>query len=667
MPVNVIGTLKPKNNGKFPVAEAVDIKVSDNLRLDEALENKADLSTVNYGLNQKAEKTTTDSLQAQINLIIEPVTEDAEVQNARVDYKGTTHTTLKERIDSDISQTNSAIAAVDFNVQNTNNNLFDLETGIGVLYTENRFDKSTITNGKTFDSTGDVIDGTSSDNISDYIDVSGKPFVIVGSYNSNTWTVLNTYIVAYNSTKEKITSRQATGSKYILPAGTKYIRFRFETAYTNYIMVITSDHVPTEYVPYGTTPDYLSGVKGLISPVYDDLNEKLDIDHSKNIYDKNAENKRLNAYITAGSGTLNTLNNYQAVMLKVKGGEQISFNKADSHVAFFSQYTDITEISSGSAISGYISGFANDAKQGYTVPENAVAMSYSEPVNTVNAQIEYGENSTSYVPYKEGLNADKIIGLPEFAETVTVGTGQDYTSLLRALKSGAKHIKVFGGIYNVVDEYEEYYGADFFENYSGYSDLDTDDFLKGLWLENVILEMDANAIILFDYDGNNTDVGDQFSVISVGKNIEIIGGQIKVENQMCRYMIHDDFKNWNTGSNIYRNIIFDGNVRSSAVIGGGCGRQNTYIIEGCVFLNNSRPYDISYHNNGNNGINFIDVHGCYGNSQLAFRWYGTGTDITNCIAHDNHFGSIVCEAHSSSPHDNENMVLYEWNNEVSTI
>lgn len=50
MPVNVIGTIKPKNNGKFPVAEAVDIKVTDNLRLDEALKNKADLSSVNIAL-----------------------------------------------------------------------------------------------------------------------------------------------------------------------------------------------------------------------------------------------------------------------------------------------------------------------------------------------------------------------------------------------------------------------------------------------------------------------------------------------------------------------------------------------------------------------------------------------------------------------------------------
>lgn len=107
MPVNVIGTLKPKNNGKFPVAEAVDIKVTEELRLDEALTNKADLDTLNFALSIKADKTTTTSLQNQINEIITPVTQDAEVQNARVDGDGVTYNTLKQRIDTNISDLSS--------------------------------------------------------------------------------------------------------------------------------------------------------------------------------------------------------------------------------------------------------------------------------------------------------------------------------------------------------------------------------------------------------------------------------------------------------------------------------------------------------------------------------------------------------------------------------
>lgn len=103
MPVHVIGTLKPKNNGKFPVAEAVDIKVKDDLRLDKALENKADLATVNFALDNKADKATTKNLQSQINEIITPVTQDAEVQNARVGEDGTSYASLKNRIDSEVS------------------------------------------------------------------------------------------------------------------------------------------------------------------------------------------------------------------------------------------------------------------------------------------------------------------------------------------------------------------------------------------------------------------------------------------------------------------------------------------------------------------------------------------------------------------------------------
>ena len=105
MPVNVIGTLKPKNNGKFPVAEAVDIKVTEDLRLDEALENKADLVTLNFALAGKADISDINSLQAEIDQIVISSSAEAvvapEVAAARVGADGVTYSTLKAREDAD--------------------------------------------------------------------------------------------------------------------------------------------------------------------------------------------------------------------------------------------------------------------------------------------------------------------------------------------------------------------------------------------------------------------------------------------------------------------------------------------------------------------------------------------------------------------------------------
>lgn len=132
MPVEVIGTIKPKNNGKFPVAEASDIKVTDNQRLDEALENKADFSSVNFALDNKADKTTTTDLQNQINNIVSPVTEDAEVINARVGADGTNYPTLKARLDSEKNSTDSELNAVRADITDTQK----IVGGIYSLYSE---------------------------------------------------------------------------------------------------------------------------------------------------------------------------------------------------------------------------------------------------------------------------------------------------------------------------------------------------------------------------------------------------------------------------------------------------------------------------------------------------------------------------------------------------
>lgn len=180
MSVNVIDTIKPKNYGTFPVVEAPDVKVTNDKRLDTALNEKAnqtdlealsttvagkasqtdlnslsnrvngkqnaltesqlsacnsgitsalvtqisanttaiagkasqaDLDTTNAAIAAKANasdvETETASLQAQIDNIVTPVTQDAEVENARVGADGTSYTTLKQRLDTEIEDNHS--------------------------------------------------------------------------------------------------------------------------------------------------------------------------------------------------------------------------------------------------------------------------------------------------------------------------------------------------------------------------------------------------------------------------------------------------------------------------------------------------------------------------------------------------------------------------------
>ncbi|MBP5362489.1 MAG: metallophosphoesterase [Ruminococcus sp.] len=123
MSVQVIDTLKPKNNGAFPVAEAVDIAVTSEQRLPEALAEKADLSALaetNAAVNSKANAsdvaTATANLQGQINQIEISASAEAvvapEVAAARVGDDGTEYSTLKERLDTENTERITDITSI---------------------------------------------------------------------------------------------------------------------------------------------------------------------------------------------------------------------------------------------------------------------------------------------------------------------------------------------------------------------------------------------------------------------------------------------------------------------------------------------------------------------------------------------------------------------------
>lgn len=121
MAVEVIDKIKPKNGGSFPVVEAVDVEVSEGLRLPEALGQKAeqtDLEELSSALEEKADASDITGLQAQIDQLITPVTQDAEVQNARVDVNGVSHATLKKRLDISDTLTNDVLDELNAIVDN---------------------------------------------------------------------------------------------------------------------------------------------------------------------------------------------------------------------------------------------------------------------------------------------------------------------------------------------------------------------------------------------------------------------------------------------------------------------------------------------------------------------------------------------------------------------
>lgn len=140
MAIPVIDTIKPKNNGNFPIVEAADVAVNSTTRLPEALDSKAaqsDLAALTTAVSGKAEAAelteAVNFLQAEIDAIEISASAEAvvapEVIAARVDNDGITHETLKERIDYDYGENRRLL----------NPYMQDMQLTLGGLYTNGTY------------------------------------------------------------------------------------------------------------------------------------------------------------------------------------------------------------------------------------------------------------------------------------------------------------------------------------------------------------------------------------------------------------------------------------------------------------------------------------------------------------------------------------------------
>ena len=317
MPVYVIGTLKPKNNGKFPVAEAVDIKVTDDLRLDEALENKADLSTVNFALGGKADNSDIDSLQEQINQIITPVTQEAEVQNARVDTNGVTHDTLKSRLDYE------------------NSNITDNLDTLNQAFITNLFNINSDLN------TEDYYLGSNGVPISNEYNLCYSHIITVKPNTKYTFLRYDNYFgdvsqYAYgykNGTFSQIiegtksTINGSTVSTITVPADITQIRINYRK--NTPVMVVEGESYPSTFLTYGKI--YQSDNLVIINSVQSEINSEniTDIKSKIVVYDKTIKswadiNSYTNNYIDGNGIKRSSQYLKLSEFLQVKSGDTVS-------------------------------------------------------------------------------------------------------------------------------------------------------------------------------------------------------------------------------------------------------------------------------------------------------------------------------------------------------
>lgn len=402
-----------------------------------------------------------------------------------------------------------------------------------------------------------------------------------------------------------------------------------------------------------------------------------------NIIDKNSAT--IGYYVSASAGSKNVLATYQYNNFNATPNDAFYTNFATGvHFAFFD------------STAKFISG-AVDPKPNITVPANAVTMSISYQIAHKDTIVVSKTPVSQYVPFEIAINGAEI-GTSSISKRVldaelaslvgadkkiiTVGTGQQYTSLLKAIAENQTTINTYKLVNAQIDmkqEYLDYYGPDFFTNYVDYSGADYNKRGYNLKYGDSLIS-DQKSKITWNYDASNVNVNTWFSPLNLTINNYVKGVHIEVTTDYsCRYIVHDDFAYQKDGFNHVEGCHFKGRSYFFQIVGGGTMLNSEYLYEDCVFEDSGNAVDpsntkeriaITFHNNSQAGAkNKVTVRNCWTSPILSIRatWFGQSTEMSEFIVYGCKTKSIYVKAHAldgSAP--NENVKLFEWNNPLWT-
>lgn len=246
-------------------------------------------------------------------------------------------------------------------------------------------------------------------------------------------------------------------------------------------------------------------------------------------------------------------------------------------------------------------------------------------------------------------------------------------SILEALKycydNGYTKLVVETGTYDVIAEYENYYGSDYFTNYEGYSGQ-TDKFTRGLWLENIEVIFSPGAKVICKYTGDNENVSLYFSAFATGNNVIIDGLVLDSEN--LRYGIHADY---NSGNNVTDFIIRNGDLRhyksdsNAQAIGAGFGIHVNWLIENTIFRSQSKTHVFRVHNNESVlAQSKLTIRDCYieGEGFFKFNYYSTSPYVTPVMVMGCSYVTEPVVSAETTDSTVENIKLIAFNNEIRT-
>lgn len=301
------------------------------------------------------------------------------------------------------------------------------------------------------------------------------------------------------------------------------------------------------------------------------------------------------------------------------------------------------------------------------IPDNAkfFTFSFSDRIKG-NFTLSYSENVIAKPLYDSLKEIEKKINNVYVVDKNGLGTHTSLSAcILIACENMDSVIYVNRGTYDIITEFTELYGDDFWNN--PYPN-------EGLILKNrVHLIFSSDSEVVFNYDGSNEWVRDNFSIFNSGEyGFTIENATLK--NYNGRYCVHDErWDKTDRYENKYINcrMFSQRNVNNGFghCIGGGLGLNGSILIDHCVFENADLTFKtlVTYHNSpSSDAKSTITVKDSYfkGEGTFGTHWFGASTKITPSFVCGNSFGSLPYTKQENSDYNNVNVELIAWNNEI---